>query len=123
MSYLQSNPQVISNRGMARPFTEALRRILITKGKGDIVAGAAQLIRVIHAKALRGDAWALQTLLERVEGKPVQVSEVSVSATVQLLPDADLMEVIEGEHTVLHRSKGKRLLTSAAPPSKDPPPA
>ncbi len=100
---------------MARPFTEALRRILITKGKGDIVAGAAQLMRVIVGKAAKGDAWALQTILERMEGKAVQMVITADVGGASQLADVDLLQVIEGEATVVPSRKRAKL--APPPPS------
>lgn len=59
----------LGNDNRRRPFTRALKLALERRGRGDYDRGLAQLATKLVSQALKGEAWAIREVYERLDGK------------------------------------------------------
>ena len=81
-----------TNKGQDKAFTDALRLALY---EADEVTGKRKLRRIAEKlveAAMEGEAWAIQQVADRLDGKPAQA--VSITATVQDMTDDELQSRI-----------------------------
>ena len=77
-----------------RLITDHLERELLQAVEGEDVPKARKIAQKVVDRAVAGDAWAIQFVTERTEGRPDQ--HVSITRSVQELSDADLADIALG---------------------------
>lgn len=77
-----------TNKGKDKPFAEALRMEIAEAGTDH--KRLRGIARKLLEKAEEGDLQAIQQVADRLDGKPVQESEVTVHRDVTELTDAEI---------------------------------
>lgn len=92
----------------AKVFDQALRRAIASDDGARVRKAADTLLNL----AAEGEAWALRELIDRLDGKAVQIAEISVSdSRPDELTDAQLLDIA---------SRGGSRTTETSPSTKVP---
>jgi cytochrome c553 len=91
-----------TNKGQDKPWAEALRRVCYD----DTAEGKRRLVRLAEkcvAMAEAGDMQALKEIGDRLDGKPHQTSDMTITRTVaRELSDDELADIAAGDSEPTH---------------------
>ena len=86
-----------NGRPTEKVFAEAVRRAVLDTDKATGCIRLRLIAEQLVTKALEGDGWAIQTIADRLDGKPAQESNVNVTnRTIRELSDLELAARIAG---------------------------
>jgi len=79
----------------AKIVTDAIRKAIIQDDSAKLRKGVDRLLDAFA----EGEPWAIEQVMNRLEGKPAQSVDVAVSKSIQDMTDDELLAIARGERT------------------------